>query len=422
MKRFMNAAIPILLFLYSCAHTKITSVVDPDFRNASYSKVLIISTFSDLLYKEIIEKSFENSFLDNKILSIAGSNILPPTREYSNEEISAILKSNGIDGILVLGLEDYWESIGYVPQSSTVQGSAYIVGNSIQYAQQKKNYGGFYLSKPRVIFESRLFDAKTGNLVWRSSSLTRGNAFANFSTLANSLSESTVDKLLKDRILKPKLFSQSTIKDSSLEPISEESIQKKLEEAGFMYKQHKYKDVILLLEFLEQRINKTENIKNVNSYLAELYFLRGACHFVGWNNKNVASAYFLKTKNYNPGFQVDSWKFSKSLEKAFIELQEFPTTINHVETGESQDSIIEKQNQSIIETFPKGTQVRVIKNNAVLRVESSHESLIIQELPLGAILNVKEKIDEWLKIELPPNKDGFVIVGFIHLSFVTLDQ
>lgn len=68
--------------------------------------------------------------------------------------------------------------------------------------------------------------------------------------------------------------------------------------------------------------------------------------------------------------------------------------------------------------YYKGNQVRVVKKGAVLRLESNEESSIIRNLPLGALLDVEETINDWVKIKLPPNKDGITIVGYVHISFV----
>lgn len=62
-------------------------------------------------------------------------------------------------------------------------------------------------------------------------------------------------------------------------------------------------------------------------------------------------------------------------------------------------------------------QVRVIKQNAVLRIKPTNDSVIIKKLPLGALLDVEEELDGWLKIKLPPDQDGFALTGYLHQSF-----
>ena len=62
-------------------------------------------------------------------------------------------------------------------------------------------------------------------------------------------------------------------------------------------------------------------------------------------------------------------------------------------------------------------QVRVIKQNAVLRIKPKNDAVIIKKLPLGALLEVEEEIGEWLKISLPPDEDGFVLTGYLLRTF-----
>jgi hypothetical protein len=74
-----------------------------------------------------------------------------------------------------------------------------------------------------------------------------------------------------------------------------------------------------------------------------------------------------------------------------------------------------------ISVYSQEAKIRVIKNNAVLRLSPNSESLIIKELPAGALLNAEETIGEWVKVKLPPDKDGIVVTGYIHSSFVTFE-
>lgn len=73
--------------------------------------------------------------------------------------------------------------------------------------------------------------------------------------------------------------------------------------------------------------------------------------------------------------------------------------------------------QSLQATSAEYDQVRVIKQNAVLRIKPKNGAVIIKKLPLGAMLELKEEIGDWLKITLPPDEDGFVLIGYLHQSF-----
>lgn len=72
--------------------------------------------------------------------------------------------------------------------------------------------------------------------------------------------------------------------------------------------------------------------------------------------------------------------------------------------------------QALQSASEKHEQVRVIKQNAVLRIKPKNGAVIIKKLSLGALLEVEEEIGDWLKITLPPDEDGFVLTGYLHRS------
>ncbi len=72
--------------------------------------------------------------------------------------------------------------------------------------------------------------------------------------------------------------------------------------------------------------------------------------------------------------------------------------------------------QSIQAASAETNQVRVIKENSVLRIKPKDDSVVIKKLPLGVLLDVEEESGDWLKIKLPPDEDGFVLTGYLHRS------
>jgi outer membrane protein W len=76
---------------------------------------------------------------------------------------------------------------------------------------------------------------------------------------------------------------------------------------------------------------------------------------------------------------------------------------------------------SLPNLYSQETKVRIIKEGAILRLDSKEESFPIRNLPLGAMLEVEATEGEWLKVKLPPDERGFVVTGYIHQSFVTFD-
>ncbi|GAH01571.1 unnamed protein product, partial [marine sediment metagenome] len=72
---------------------------------------------------------------------------------------------------------------------------------SLYYRSYTQEYGGYYISKPNVKFEIRLFDSRSGQVAWLATSLTKGNAFADYDALANSLAKKVVEMLIEEDML-----------------------------------------------------------------------------------------------------------------------------------------------------------------------------------------------------------------------------
>jgi len=189
------------MFLVGCADTTLNTIKNPELSQIKFGKILVVAPFSDIGLRKQTEDAFIAKFNLSGMSAISSIQRIPPVRDYSEQELLNILEQDKIDGILVVGLKDYWTSQSYVPKSSSSQGTASLYGNSLYYRSYIKEYGGYYISKPNVTFEIRLFDSKSSQVAWLTSSLTKGNGFADYNTLANSLAKEVVKRLIEENIL-----------------------------------------------------------------------------------------------------------------------------------------------------------------------------------------------------------------------------
>lgn len=63
-------------------------------------------------------------------------------------------------------------------------------------------------------------------------------------------------------------------------------------------------------------------------------------------------------------------------------------------------------------------EIRVIVNEANIRLKPSLDSTVISNAPLGTVLTYQAKEGDWYRIELPEKERGFTIIGYIHHSIV----
>jgi hypothetical protein len=194
-------AITAGVLLYACASTKMTAMKDPLIPSRFYQSILVIAPFSDLESRKTAEDIFITKLSRFGIRATPSLSILFPGRNYSNEEFAKLILDSGADGVLLVTLTDAYTKQTYLPPSSFSTGTATLQGNVALYSGTTQHYGGYYISKPRVRYEIRLFDVSSGQTAWMATSLTRGNAFARFPKLVDSLAETTVEQMQKDQLI-----------------------------------------------------------------------------------------------------------------------------------------------------------------------------------------------------------------------------
>lgn len=199
-----------LVLLAGCAITSMTSVRDPAFQSRAFRRIVVVAPFTDLEKKANAENSFVAALQARGAQAMPAMTVLPPTRDYSNEDINAALQASGANGVLFVTLTDASVFSTYVPGSTTTTGTGYGTATShggtttgtVNWTATTRQNPGYYINKPRVRFEVRLVDVATGSTAWLGTSLTRGNAFARWDTLMYSLASEAAARLAADGLVK----------------------------------------------------------------------------------------------------------------------------------------------------------------------------------------------------------------------------
>jgi len=90
------------------------------------------------------------------------------------------------------------------------------------------------------------------------------------------------------------------------------------------------------------------------------------------------------------------------------EISEFPKITEEIESKEKIEEVVYKT--------PKN--LRVIAVKAGIRAESDRESQIINEVSSSTKLLAIGKTGEWYRVNLPPDKEGIILLGYIHENLV----
>ena len=186
----------ILSMLAACASTEVTAINNPKYASKSINRIAVVAQFQDLKMRQTFENEFVQKLKEGGQDAVAGMSILPPLKAYSNEEIGQAFLENKIDVVLILVLTDAYSQESYIPPSSSTTSTATIYGNMIYGSSQTTTSGGYYFSKPRVRFEVNAVLTSSGDVIWKATTFTRGNAFAKTGTIADSLSSEVVKKFL----------------------------------------------------------------------------------------------------------------------------------------------------------------------------------------------------------------------------------
>src|SRR5688572_2010225 len=93
----------VLIFgLSSCLSTRVTSIVDLNYRDSSFSRILVVGNFEQLEQTQLFENEMVMHLRDSGIFAVANSRLLPPLRKYSDSEISAVYAKYSLDACLIL--------------------------------------------------------------------------------------------------------------------------------------------------------------------------------------------------------------------------------------------------------------------------------------------------------------------------------
>jgi hypothetical protein len=198
---FLSLLVLITLLATDCVTIDTASAKDPEYSQTRFSRLLIISTYPDLIFKDKIEKTIKDRFgLYFSIPRTTGNELMPPIRMYADDEIAIILSKNKINALLIIAEKKYWETQIYVAPSSITLGSVGLVGKAINYSQATISSEGGTRTSPNYEFESRLIDYATGKVVWKAQTIISGNSSTSFSAIARSLTNSILKKMYRDKL------------------------------------------------------------------------------------------------------------------------------------------------------------------------------------------------------------------------------
>lgn len=198
MKKFL--LLLVIIPLCSCATTRTFGYLDPDYQN-NYKISQIIVSFKGVTLDEVfkLEDQMIQKLSAYNVKVIKYTEIIPPTKNYTDDERLNKIRESGADTLLVIDVAR--DSVStYVPETyyqgrTTSQVNTF--GNDTYvstYTSPGYTSGGYEVSAPIMFTVSSLIDVQNGNTIWKAETSGSGSEFSSFSALL----ELTCDDIIVD--------------------------------------------------------------------------------------------------------------------------------------------------------------------------------------------------------------------------------
>ena len=186
----------ILLFLTSCATTKISSFINPDIDISNYKNILVFGNIRDIEIRKTLESDIVSAFIENNLNCISSINIFSPLKDYSEQEREEILIKNNIDGIITVCIISAGENSAYIPQQTYINYSSQYVNGQLISIPYTTTSGGYSVSYPKADFEITLTDIVSGKLAYKATANSEGDEFSDMKTISRSLAKEIVKEYI----------------------------------------------------------------------------------------------------------------------------------------------------------------------------------------------------------------------------------
>jgi hypothetical protein len=165
------------LFGVGCASIRMTSVTDPAGKGKHYQSFIVLAKLADQDMRAHVERRVVERLEEAGVEGIASLDLLPPTKEYTESEITTQLWARGIEGFLVLSVHESGAS--RIPDASTLPESG---------------------ARPTASLRIELFDVLQQRRAWISTAQAKGGEYATFTTVA-PYCDKIVEQMRADNLL-----------------------------------------------------------------------------------------------------------------------------------------------------------------------------------------------------------------------------
>jgi hypothetical protein len=168
--RKMNlfALIFFIVFISGCVQTNVTSLKDPTYNGRSFKRILVIGAFQNTEVLKSVELKMIDELGKIGIYGVANHLVLPPLREYTDEEKRNVFIQQNLDSYIIIAPQGFNTATVYVPTVSNTKGSANVVGNTVTGRSKTTTYeGGARQINTGFNSQAKLYDFSNGYVIWQ---------------------------------------------------------------------------------------------------------------------------------------------------------------------------------------------------------------------------------------------------------------
>jgi len=198
----------LVVLIASCATTETTTFTDPAFRGKQFGKICVLADVSDLKYKQKLEREMAKNLASIGATVTTGSQLFPPTREWTEEQMQEILTNEGIEGYLLVAWKDKQVQETYKPGQSVSETKGEVKkrdGKDVYTERTVTSQTGGSVEKEfKSYFEAKLIDVKSRNTAWIATSYSQSGEWfgSDFDLIMESYAEDISKNLQKDGIVR----------------------------------------------------------------------------------------------------------------------------------------------------------------------------------------------------------------------------
>lgn len=187
-----------LILAAACASATISSIAAPESAGHTYHRVLVLAPTGDLAVRKAVEEAFIEWSKDSGTRFTAGYKLFFPGRGYAPAEVAQVLRTNGIDGVLVLESRNGEATSTYVPPTFKLTCTQWFSSTGCVQTQGASSSDA-PSDQPWSNFSARLFDATSGAVAWIATG-SGGSSLTGSAGLYRGIAERTVHQLGADRL------------------------------------------------------------------------------------------------------------------------------------------------------------------------------------------------------------------------------